>query len=637
MTLLFSEEPMPGELKFEKFQPTNPSNLTKLNNYNNHSHFSWSGTSAPVDPNNTSLITYNVWRKSGFGSYQQIASGLSSTSFIDYSVLINQSGIRHVYRINANSGDNNIQSPFYSNKIFYNGWLGKEQQEQFTNQIEGFDTKIITTSTMSVKLTNVNALDWYSGWGSGIEWIDGDHDVVFTHGIWLSGMIGDTLVGTTSSWGLDYSPGPIIDGQAAILTNPADSLAYRIYHIDLNSGTGDFDYDEWPVQWGAPDYPDGSPKVYGGQTAYMVYNDAHSSNDLRGFPESDPTPVEIHETVWDHSTDDSNEDEVELENVIFFRYQLYNRGNNDINDAALALWTDIDIYEALSNWGGYNENGNYVFNYFWGDVEEGYLPRACTYVLLQGPLVSDNGETGISFGKEFADKSNLNTTSGWYVVDDIFNSIGDELAFYPDDFEQLRNISLGLMPNGEPIINPITGDTTTYTYDGNPVTNEGWLWDDMGTGGGSGFISSSSTFDLDAGDSTEAIYALVVALGDSFSEALINLEDQVLELKEWWVDNQLGIFDNEKELMPESFKLFNVYPNPFNPSLNIRWQSSLNKEIEINAYNILGQKVESIFSGNSNKSMNQIMWTPENLSSGVYIIEITDQVTSDHQKVILLK
>ena len=71
--------------------------------------------------------------------------------------------------------------------------------------------------------------------------------------------------------------------------------------------------------------------------------------------------------------------------------------------------------------------------------------------------------------------------------------------------------------------------------------------------------------------------------------------------------------------------------------LNIRWQSSLNKEIEINAYNILGQKVESIFSGNSNKSMNQIIWTPENLSSGVYIIEITDQVTSDHQKVILLK
>ena len=125
MTLLFSEKPMPGELKFEKFQPTNPSNLTKLNNYNNHSHFSWSGTSAPVDPNNTSLITYNVWRKSGFGSYQQIASGLSSTSFIDYSVLINQSGIRHVYRINANSGDNNIQSPFYSNKIFYNGLLGK--------------------------------------------------------------------------------------------------------------------------------------------------------------------------------------------------------------------------------------------------------------------------------------------------------------------------------------------------------------------------------------------------------------------------------------------------------------------------------------------------------------------------------
>jgi hypothetical protein len=500
-----------------------------------------------------------------------------------------------------------------------------------------YDTKLITTNTMSVRLTNINALDWYTTGDIGISWLNGNHDIVFTHGIWLSGMIGDTLIGTTSSWGLDYSPGPIIDGQAAMIVQPENSNSYRIYHIDQNSGPGNPDYDEWPVQWGAPDNPDGSPKVYGDQTAYMVYNDAHPSDDLRGFPQSDPTPIEIHETVWDHSTDNSNENEAELENVIFFRYQLYNRGNNDINDAALALWTDIDLYWASDNWGGYNANGNYVYNYFWADDEEGYLPRACTYVLLQGPLVSDNGETGIAFGKEFADKSNLNTTAGWYIVDDSFPvGNGDVFGVFPDELEQLSNISLGLMPNGDPIIHPITGDTTTYTHDGNPATGDGWLWD-YGSGGGSGFISSSSTFELPAGDSTEGIYALVVALGDSFSEALINLEDQVLDLKEWWVDNQLSIYDDEKESIPEFFQLFNAYPNPFNASINIQWQTSFEKNIEINVYNLLGQKVANIYSGLSNNQLHEIKWQPEQLSSGVYILELTDNIISEHQKIILLK
>ena len=100
---------------------------------------------------------------------------------------------------------------------------------------------------MSIKLTNINALDWYSMGTTGITWLNGNHDIIFTHGIWLTGMIGDTLIGTTSGWGLDYSPGPIIDGQAAMIVQPEDSNTYRIYHIDQNSGPGDSDYDEWPV------------------------------------------------------------------------------------------------------------------------------------------------------------------------------------------------------------------------------------------------------------------------------------------------------------------------------------------------------------------------------------------------------
>ena len=483
---------------------------------------------------------------------------------------------------------------------------------------------------MSIKLTNINALDWYSMGTTGITWLNGNHDIIFTHGIWLTGMIGDTLIGTTSGWGLDYSPGPIIDGQAAMIVQPEGSNTYRIYHIGQNSGPGDSDYDEWPVQWGAPDNPDGSPKVYGDQTAYMVYNDAHPSDDLRGFPESDPTPIEIHETVWDHSTT------TEMENVIFFRYQLYNRGNLDIDDAALALWTDIDIYAVMANWGGYNADGNYMFNYY-TDNDSGYIPRACAYVLLQGPVVPAVGETAIAFGHQIDDSNNLNSTSGWYVVDDSYPvGNGDVFGVYPDELDQLRNISLGLMPNGDPIIHPISGDTTTYTHDGNPATGDGWLWD-YGSGGGSGFISSSSTFELPAGDSTEGIYALVVALGDSLGEALINLEDQVLDLKEWWVDNQLDIYDDENESLPESFQLFNAYPNPFNPTTTIEFSIPQKEFVTVKVYNIAGHEITTLINDELSTGNHSIKWDGSHQPSGVYFVQIESSGFVQTKKMVLLK
>lgn len=94
----------------------------KLSDYNNHPRFSWTESSSPDDPN----ITYNVWRGSGFGPFQQIASDLTSTTYTDYEVYITQQGLRHFYRINANSGDGNIQSPGFSNTVIYRGWFGKE-------------------------------------------------------------------------------------------------------------------------------------------------------------------------------------------------------------------------------------------------------------------------------------------------------------------------------------------------------------------------------------------------------------------------------------------------------------------------------------------------------------------------------
>lgn len=99
-------------------------------------------------------------------------------------------------------------------------------------QVPGYDVETVTTTTIYGAFTNIGRLDWHTG----IRWVEGDHWVEFQHGLWVTGLISDSLIGTTSGWAIDHSPGPIIDGQAAMLIHPEDSTKYRVYHIYSSSG-----------------------------------------------------------------------------------------------------------------------------------------------------------------------------------------------------------------------------------------------------------------------------------------------------------------------------------------------------------------------------------------------------------------
>ena len=73
---------------------------------------------------------------------------------------------------------------------------------------------------------------------------------------------------------------------------------------------------------------------------------------------------------------------------------------------------------------------------------------------------------------------------------------------------------------------------------------------------------------------------------------------------------------------PAEFSLEQNYPNPFNPSTTISF--SLNKEnhIIINLYNVLGQKIRTLVSGNFTAGRHSINFDASNLSSGTYFYEL---------------
>ena len=91
--------------------------------------------------------------------------------------------------------------------------------------------------------------------------------------------------------------------------------------------------------------------------------------------------------------------------------------------------------------------------------------------------------------------------------------------------------------------------------------------------------------------------------------------------------------------IPEiSFNLFETYPNPFNPQLNINVSFLENNNIDISVFNLNGQIVEIIFSGSIlANTLYTFNWDASNYSSGLYIIQVNGLNTTYSKIVNLLK
>jgi len=73
---------------------------------------------------------------------------------------------------------------------------------------------------------------------------------------------------------------------------------------------------------------------------------------------------------------------------------------------------------------------------------------------------------------------------------------------------------------------------------------------------------------------------------------------------------------------PESFKLNDAYPNPFNSETVISYQLDKTAEVQFTVYSITGQQVAVLNQGSQSEGAHQIRWRPENLSAGVYYVQL---------------
>ena len=85
-------------------------------------------------------------------------------------------------------------------------------------------------------------------------------------------------------------------------------------------------------------------------------------------------------------------------------------------------------------------------------------------------------------------------------------------------------------------------------------------------------------------------------------------------------------------------QLSNAYPNPFNPTSQFTLAVARNQRVTAALYNVLGQRVASLFDGAVEANASQIIQIDGSaLASGAYVVRITGETFSDVLRVTLTK
>ncbi|MGD8779900.1 MAG: T9SS type A sorting domain-containing protein [Ignavibacteria bacterium] len=104
------------------------------------------------------------------------------------------------------------------------------------------------------------------------------------------------------------------------------------------------------------------------------------------------------------------------------------------------------------------------------------------------------------------------------------------------------------------------------------------------------------------------------------------------EQKEQWVTG-VEVIDE----LPQGFELSQNYPNPFNPTTKIKFSIAAQGNYALKIYNVLGQEVAQLHSGELNIGTYETTFNASRLGSGVYFYTLIGDNVNITKKMMLIK
>ena len=104
-----------------------------------------------------------------------------------------------------------------------------------------------------------------------------------------------------------------------------------------------------------------------------------------------------------------------------------------------------------------------------------------------------------------------------------------------------------------------------------------------------------------------------------------------------WIGTQSTMLSSQEEIVANEFALHQNYPNPFNPETTIKFSIPNTQDVNLSVYNMLGQKVVTLFNGELQGGSHIAKWHAGDIASGVYIYKLSSSNKTITQKMLLLK
>jgi len=88
--------------------------------------------------------------------------------------------------------------------------------------------------------------------------------------------------------------------------------------------------------------------------------------------------------------------------------------------------------------------------------------------------------------------------------------------------------------------------------------------------------------------------------------------------------------------------LRDVYPNPFNSSTVIEFDSKTIRDVTMDLYAITGSKIRSLYSGRPTSGSHRISWDGRDslgseVSSGIYLVVLNDGLSVQTKRIALIR
>ncbi len=478
---------------------------------------------------------------------------------------------------------------------------------------------------------------------------------VFMDGLVFAGKINGVVRAGGSYYRSGLQAGKILT--SGIPDDPGKS-EYRIYKIKKNweqlppgplRNRYEADFNAWPVSQGAPfndvnnngvfDPGTDTPKFYCDETAFYVSNDMDSTLTLNLFG-SQPMGLEIQTLIYASSNP-------KLQDVIFKRHRIINKGGNQITEMYLGYIIDSDVGNAVDDYSGcdsalhvsYTYNGD---NFDDGSFGYGTNPPAVGHMIIQTPIVPGQASDTARFGDGWINGyRNIEFGSfAFYICGSSLYSC-PSLGQYSGTLSLYNNMQ-GLTGQGLNYINPHSNQPTKYPLNGNPSTGSGWFEGQIGwpsgyyNPGDRGTLISSGPFNFAPGDTQEIVIAIFAARGNSNLLSIDQLKSNAIIYRNFYNSALISQIERQ-ELIPDNFATIRNYPNPFNSVTKIEYTVPYRSDVRVRVFNVLGQLISEPVNRVHDAGTYIIDFNAGNLSGGIYkyLLEFDGHISTG--KMVFLK